>query len=110
MEKWLLVAETNCSTPSRESEFNHWYDTVHVPDILETPGIMRATRYENSEPAEGRGKFLALYEIETDDIEQTIATFGEIVTKKWQQGRMSELVVPVSAGFYRPMAPAVESK
>ena len=81
-----------------------------MPDILETPGILRATRYENSEPAEGRGQFLALYEIETDDIGGTVATFGEIVTKKWEQGRMSELVVPVSAAFYRQMVPTVESK
>jgi hypothetical protein len=109
MEKWLLVAETNCSTGSRESEFNHWYDTIHVPDILETPGIVRATRYENNDPAEGRGKFLALYEIETEDIDRTIAAFSDIVTRKWEQGRMSELVVAVSASFYRPMGPTVES-
>lgn len=110
MERWLLIAETNCSTPAMEKEFNHWYDTVHIPDILETPGILRATRYENSEPPEGKGKFLALYEIETEDIEQTIASMGEIVTRKWEEGRMSELLVAISAAFYRQMGPTIESK
>ena len=110
MERWILVAETNCSTPSKEKEYNHWYDTVHIPDILETPGIFRATRYENSEPPEGKGKFLAIYEVETEDIEQTSASMGEIVTRKWEQGRMSELVVPVSATFYKQMGPTVEGK
>jgi hypothetical protein len=110
MERWVLVAETNCSVPSREKEFNYWYDTVHIPDVLETPGILRATRYENSDPPEGRGKFLALYEIETGEIERTSAALGEIITNKWEQGRMSELVVAVSATFYRQMGPTIEEK
>jgi hypothetical protein len=103
MEKWLLVAETNCSDPAREKEFNDWYNNVHVPDILETPGFINAIRYENNDPNEGRGKYLALYNLETKDIEKTMSDFTENVTKKCQQGRMSELVVAVSAVFYKQM-------
>jgi len=110
MEKWVLVAETNCSIPAREEEFNHWYNTVHIPDILETPGIRRATRYECYEMPEGHGKYLALYDVETDDIEKTVAAFTDIVTRKWEQGRMSELVAPVHAAFYRQMAPTIHGK
>ena len=109
MERWLLVAETDCSDPSREDEFNHWYDTIHAPDVLETPGILRATRFVTSSPAEGRGKYLALYDIETSDMDQTIATFAEIITRKWEQGRMSEVLVAISATFYQQMAPAIEA-
>ena len=103
MEKWLLVAETNCSDPAREKEFNDWYNSIHVPDILETPGFINAIRYENNDPSEGRGKYLALYNLETRDIDSTMAAFTKIVTEKWQQGRMSELVKPVSAVFYKQM-------
>ena len=110
MERWLLVAETNCTDPSREKEFNRWYDNIHLPDILETPGFIRATRYENSSPAEGRGKFLVLYQIETEDMEQTMAALGENVTRKWQQGRMSELVETISATVYRQMTAPEERK
>ena len=39
MEKWLLVAETNCSIPAREEEFNNWYNNIHTPDILDHPGV-----------------------------------------------------------------------
>jgi hypothetical protein len=101
MERWLLIAETSCIDPSREKEFNHWYNNIHVPDILETPGFIRATRYENSMPAEDRGKFLALYEVETENLPQTMAAFTENVTRKWQEGRMSELLKPISAILYR---------
>jgi hypothetical protein len=108
MQKWILVAETDCSDPSREREFNQWYDTVHAPDVLETPGILRATRFKNDEPPEGHGKYFAIYEVETEDIRQLSKTFGEIMTSKWEQGRMSELVAPVHATFYQQMAPPIE--
>lgn len=32
--------------PGREDEFNEWYDTVHVPDVLSIPGVVSARRYK----------------------------------------------------------------
>ncbi|MEE8470190.1 MAG: DUF4286 family protein [Dehalococcoidia bacterium] len=110
MEKWLLVAETSCNDPSREKEFNEWYNNVHIPDVLETPGILRATRYETSDPGDGQGKYLALYDVETEDIAKTLAVFGEVMTKKWEQGRMLDVLVAHSAIFYRQITAPVESK
>src|SRR4030042_152825 len=92
MEKWIYAVYTICRDPSREKEFNEWYDQIHLPDILETPGIKRATRYEIREPTEQQGKYVALYEVETEDIDQTIAKLRETVASKREQGRMSELV------------------
>jgi hypothetical protein len=101
MERWLLVAESNCSDPSREDEFNRWYDGVHVPDALETEGFISAARYKTDSPEEGRGKFLALYEIETDDIEQTTTAMVTNLVGKAEQGRISEVYEALSAVFYR---------
>jgi hypothetical protein len=110
LEKWLLAVETNCADPSRETEYNQWYDSIQVSDILETPGILRATRYENGNPREGQGKFLVLYEIETEDIGQTLALEWDIALKKAGQGRSSDLKVMVSASVYRQIGAPVESK
>jgi hypothetical protein len=107
MERWLLIVETNCSDPGREKEFNQWYDDIQVPDMLETPGIVRATRYENASPGEGQGKFLTLYEIETEDIEKTMAAEWENRVKKEQQGRVSTLSVLVSARLCRQISAPV---
>jgi hypothetical protein len=101
MERWLIIAETNCSDPSREDEFNQWYDDIHVPDALETEGFISVTRYETDSPTEGRGKFLALCEIETDDIERTTTAMVENMVRKAEQGRMNELLEWVSSVFYR---------
>jgi hypothetical protein len=110
MERWLLTVETNCADPSREGKFNKWYDTVHLVDILETPGIVRASRYEKSNPAEGQGKYLAIYEIETENLDQTMAAFGERVNKIVEQGRMSELVVILGGGLYKRITAPIKSK
>ncbi|HEY49977.1 MAG TPA: hypothetical protein G4O13_08045 [Dehalococcoidia bacterium] len=110
MERWLLTVESNCADPSREKEYNDWYDTVHLPDILETPGFVRAARYENSSPGEGQAKFLATYEIETEDIGQTLAAFDKTVNAKAQQGRMNDLVMAIGGGLYRQITAPVESR
>jgi len=110
MERWLLTVESNCCDPSREQEFNEWYDNVHLPDILETPGFVRAIRYENTNPAEGQGKFIAIYEIETDDLASTLTKFDEIINARAKQGRMSDLVAAVGGGLYRQISAPAKKK
>ena len=101
MAKWLLVVGVNCADEARETEFNEWYDKIHIPDVLETPGFIRATRYENTKPSEGEAKFLATYEIETDDIDRFMKTHTANMDRKRAEGRSSGLLVRVSRGFYR---------
>lgn len=110
MGRWLLAIESDCSDPAREKEFNDWYDNIHLPNVLESPSVLRASRYETDSPADGRGKFLALYDIESDNIEQTMAAFWDHVSEKWTQGRMSALMAPASAIVYRQITPTVEMK
>jgi hypothetical protein len=105
MERWLLTVESNSVDPSREKELNDWYDNVHLPDILETPGFVRACRYENTSPSEGRGKFVAMYEIETDDFARTMAEFTEKVNSKAAEGRMSDAVMAVGGDLCRQLTP-----
>ncbi len=101
MTKWLLVVGTNCADAVREKEFNEWYDKTHLPDVLETPGFVRATRYENTNPTEGQAKFLALYEIETDNLDSFMKANSENMAKKGAAGRISSLLVIVSRGVYK---------
>lgn len=97
MEKWLLLVEANCKDPGRQAEFDAWYDTVHIPDILSgSPGFQTATRYVIKYPAPGRGNYLALYEFETDDIDTTMEAHRKNVQEKYAAGRDSELLEIVS--------------
>ena len=103
MAKWLLVVETNCADATREAEFNEWYDKTHLPDILEVPGFTTASRYEKIDPSEGEAKFVAAYEIETDDIDGFLKAHSDNMDRKRAEGRFSELLVRVSRGLYKQL-------
>jgi hypothetical protein len=104
MAKWLLVVETRPADATREAEFNEWYDKIHVPDVLETPGFIKAIRYENTEPSEEKAKFLATYEIEADDIDEAMKSMRANLDKKKAEGRYTELLEVVSRGVYRQIS------
>src|SRR5262245_9169713 len=60
----VLVVTTYPSDPAREDEFRRWYLDMHIPDVLETPGIRTGRLYEIQGAAEGEARFLAVYELE----------------------------------------------
>jgi len=93
--RWVNLVETNCVDASREKEFNDWYTNIHLPDVLDTPGFTAARRYEAKEFRDGRGKYLAVYEIETDDIDRTMAVRLEKRKREVEQGHSCSLMVPV---------------
>ena len=96
MENWLLLVETNCKDETRDSEFNTWYDTIHIPDVLSSPGHKSAARYVIKDPVKGKGKYLAIYEIETDDIKKTMAVSAKNIESKRAAGRGTDLLELVS--------------
>jgi hypothetical protein len=114
MPKYLYFAFSDCTDPSREEEFNDWYSETHIPDMLETPGMIRATRWVNAQPEETqRRKYLALYEFETDDLEKFNSQVHEIGKSTIERGRFSDLPVfdpPDVPRIYRQIMPAKEAK
>ncbi len=51
-------------------EFNEWYNTEHLPELLAVPGILAAARYE---AVKGGPKYLAFYELENVAVMHTPA-------------------------------------
>lgn len=94
MEKWLLMVESHCTVPSRENEYNNWYYNIHLPDVLKSPGFVGVKRYVIKEPRNGRGKFLTVCEIETDDINKTYATRLEFRKRETDEGRSAAAAIP----------------
>lgn len=72
-ERFIQVVLSNPAA-GREDEFNEWYDTVHIPELLAVPGMLSATRYALHEAAiyhvEGavapEHKYMCVYEMEGD--------------------------------------------
>jgi len=73
MRRYTFVVLTN-SIPGQDAEFNAWYDNVHLHDILQVPGFVAAQRFRQV-TLDGESAlpypYLALYEVETDDLEGT---------------------------------------
>ena len=73
MPKGVFLAYTNCVERGRDEEFNRWYTHTHLPDLLKAQGVVSARRFFNLNPGVGPSQYLALYEIESDDIQASIA-------------------------------------
>ena len=76
MAKHTFIVFTN-PVEGKESEYNDWYNRQHIPDILNVPGFVGAQRFRLADAQMSRDgnrthKYLAVYEIETDDLAGTL--------------------------------------
>ena len=58
---FLVYADVD---PKHDEEFNAWYNTEHLPDLLKLPGFLSAARYA---AIKGGPKYLAAYELASAD-------------------------------------------
>ncbi|HEV2677456.1 MAG TPA: hypothetical protein VGV37_23200 [Aliidongia sp.] len=62
----------------QDAAYNDWYDNQHLADVLAVDGFVSAQRFSLSHQKGPEGalvsKFLAIYEMETDDVDATLAT------------------------------------
>jgi hypothetical protein len=91
----------NNSDPGREVQFNDWYDNMHVPDALSSPGIVRARRFQAPGFRDGRAKYLAVYEIDSDDIDETMRVRLAIRAEEVKRGRASSSFPHLSFSLWR---------
>lgn len=76
--KMKLVALTR-PQPGREAEYHEWYDTKHLPELVNTFGMAGAQRYKLAARLMGSdpNEFLAIYDIEADDPMALLGAIGE---------------------------------
>ncbi len=76
MPKCTLLVLTN-PVEGREETFNDWYTNTHLKDVLAVPGIVSAQRFKLAgtqlAPAPHPWSYLALYDVETDNLDQTVS-------------------------------------
>lgn len=70
MAPYIFVVLTN-AVEGQEDEYNNWYNNHHIPDVLACDGFVAAQRFrltETEPEQEFTHRYLALYEVETDDL------------------------------------------
>jgi hypothetical protein len=79
MPTYQFLVSTNPQS-GKEDEYNRWYSEQHLADLLKIPGIVAAQRFR---VADDNGKhphrYLAVYQIETDDIDAVMADINSRV-------------------------------
>ena len=61
--------------PGKEAEYNDWYTNVHLAEVLQIDEFVSAQRFQLSEPQvidDQPYRYMTMYEIENDNIEQTV--------------------------------------
>ena len=76
MAKYSFIVFTN-PVEGKESEYNDWYNRQHIPDVLNIPGFVSGQRFRLADSQMSRDgsrahRYLAVYEIETDDLAGTL--------------------------------------
>jgi len=109
MHKYRMVVFT-AAKEGREKECNDWYDSVHLRDLVACPGVRCAQRFDLRQPLAGEKQFpyLAVYEIETDDLQGTLAE----INNRAASGRIvfSDAVADTWAAVFEEHGPVVRQK
>ena len=71
MPRFVFVVQTD-PVDGRDREYNQWYDEIHLKDVCAFPGFVGARRFRLVE-GEAKTRYLAIYELETDDPQRDIA-------------------------------------
>jgi hypothetical protein len=100
VQRWVNLVENNAD-PARQAQFNDWYDNLHLPDALASPGFVRARRYERHEFRDGRAQYLAAYEIDSADIDETMRLRRAIREEEVKKGRASTSFPNLSFSLWR---------
>ena len=104
MAKHLLVVVT---TPAegQEEEFNRWYTSEHLDDVLRVPGFVAAQRFKLTRDTAKRspGPYLAIYEMDTDDPDAAVAALTEASVSGRMKISTAMDAVNVVASIYTPI-------
>jgi hypothetical protein len=84
MAKGILYVETMPVSPDREALYHKWYNDTHMAELCSVDGIVSARRFA---PADGKGPFIAIYELDSDDLDAVVQRLGELAAS----GKMSSL-------------------
>ena len=113
---WLMLVATNSTDAARDAEFNAWYDDIDIPDVLEVPGYQRARRGLRLGTAAApvstltadEGRYVALYDIASGNIDKTIIEMLMATRKMEARGRTTDLLKVTERVYYLRHSPAVE--
>lgn len=78
MPRGILFVETRPKFSEQEQEYHRWYDETHLREVVGIDGFVSARRFAPID--EDGGSFIAIYEVEADDLEAVRARLREAIS------------------------------
>lgn len=86
----LIVAEVMCADPTRIDEWDEWYDTQHLPDVMDSGAFVAGSRWRRAEPRPGSANHLTVYEVSGGDVAEAIERSAAVMPGLTASGRKHE--------------------
>lgn len=120
MPRSMMLVFSNPVSSAVEEEYNRWYSGKHLPDLMNVPGVVSATRYKVAQGVEtlpgingNTQGYLAVYELEGDTPED-LSRFAQDLRKALEEGvaDMSPTLsmTDISATFVIPITERMVAK
>ncbi len=113
MGKHILAVHSN-ATEGKDTEYNDWYNNVHLGEVLQVPGFVAAQRFEIADVAPVAGgapshQYMAIYELDTDDPQASLDALGASVRDGTMTMSDAINTSDVAACLYGPITDRVTS-
>ncbi len=105
MAKGIYLTFTDCTDLDREEEFNRWYTHAHLPHMMEARGVVSARRFVQATAGEGPARYLALYELESDDLAATVDEMRRIGHRSRAEGTHIGCITGPGGYIYEEIEP-----
>lgn len=96
--EWLMMVKSRNLDPAQTAAFDHWYNDIDIPDVLQVPGYERARR---GHAVTGDKPYVALYTIGSADIDKTIIGMLMASWRMDQVGRGTPLIKVTERLYYQ---------
>jgi hypothetical protein len=85
-----IVAYVMCNDPTREAEWDRWYDEQHVPDMLSCGAFGAISRWQRAPRLRVGANFLTLYDVATDTVDEAVERSAKTLSEVVAAGRKHE--------------------
>jgi hypothetical protein len=102
MAKYVMVAQSQ-ALAGRDADYNTWYDNHHLSDICAVPGVKSGRRFELAMAPIGEPglKYMAIFEVETDDPAKVMGEIGKRMADGTMKGTDALDAPPTKIWFYK---------
>ncbi len=113
MSKYIMAVYSN-AVAGRDHEYNQWYNEIHMGEVLQVPGFVAAQRFAVAgDPVRGEAsvhKYLAIYELETEDPDACLTALNEAVAGGGMNVSDAISLDDVAAQVYGPITERLMEK